>query len=210
MVPWQGHPELEISKNYDAAKQVLTLRVKQLQDLSQCPLYKLPIDIDIYSGGKKERKRVVIEDVDQSFNFNCPVNPDLVNFDAERQLLCVKTYSKGTDELIFQLKNAPLFSDRFEAISNLSASVEKNDVLQLLLKSAETDPWFELRNTAMNAFENIATSHKDEIRPVMLRVASNDKNTNVRARQYGFYLRITWVPIWKTHTRPGSTFHRTQ
>ncbi len=44
----KGHPELEISKQYEAAKQKVTLRVKQIQNPSDCPLFTLPVDVDIY------------------------------------------------------------------------------------------------------------------------------------------------------------------
>ena len=74
----KGHPELDIKKSYDAATKKLKIEITQQQDFKVAPLYKLPVYIDIYAGGKKERKRIWIEDVKNTFTFDIASNPDLV------------------------------------------------------------------------------------------------------------------------------------
>jgi aminopeptidase N len=177
----KGHPELDIQKSYDAANKMVKLTVKQKQNLTECPLYVLPVDIDIYAGGKKERHRIVIDQQQQEFSFKSETSPDLVNFDAERQLLAIKTYTKSTEEFIFQYKNAPLFSDRYEAINNLKGKTEKQEVVDVFAFAAEKDPWFELRAAALPGFKPVAAAKELEIKPLLMRIAKTDKNTNVRA-----------------------------
>ena len=56
---------------------MVKLKVKHKQNFMEAPLYVLPVDVDIYYNGKKERQRIVIDQVEQEFNLSCPVNPDL-------------------------------------------------------------------------------------------------------------------------------------
>ncbi len=177
----KGHPELEISKKYNEAGKWLTLTVKQKQDLNTTPLYTLPVDVDIYYNGKKERHRITIDEAEQEFKIPCPVNPDLVNFDAERQLLGIKTYSKSLEESVFQYQNAPLFSDRLEALNQLKGSLDRPVVYHLLLSAAENDKWWELRMKAITILKNPALVKEADLKPLLIKIAGTDKNTNTRA-----------------------------
>lgn len=177
----KGHPELLITKSYDPKSSILKLKVRQEQKLSETPLYTLPVDVDIYAGGKKERTRILIDQQEQEFSFSVSSHPDLVNFDAERQLLGLKTYTKSTEELIFQYKNAPLFLDRHEALSNLKTEQDKENVYKLFLTAAESDNWYELRMNAIQTLKKTASKKESELKPLLLKIAASDKNTNVRA-----------------------------
>lgn len=182
----KGHPVLEITKRYDDVSKTVKLSVKQTQSLSETPLYTLPVDVDIYSAGKKERHRIIINQAEQEFSFASPVNPDLVNFDAERQLLALRTYTKTTDEFVFQYQNAGLFSDRNEALGILKDNVAQDNVYKLILTAAEKDNWWELRQNAIAALKPVAAAKEAEIKPLMMRIAITDKNTNVRSMAIEF------------------------
>ena len=182
----KGHPELSIEKSYDATNKTLKLSVKQTQNLQEMPLYNIPVEIDIYSNGKKEGHRIVIDREEQEFNFTCASKPDLVHFDAERQLLGIKSYSKTTEEMIVLYKNGGLYMDRLEALSNLKEKITEPEVYNLFLYALENDKWYELRINAMDALDKDATTKENEIRPLVLKIAQQDKNTNVRARAITF------------------------
>jgi aminopeptidase N len=182
----KGHPELLIEKNYDAQTKKLNLKVTQKQNLAETPLYVLPVDVDVYSGSQKERHRIIIDQAVQEFDFIITTKPDLVNFDAERQLLGIKTYSKSTEEYIFQYKNAPLFSDRFEALTNLKPKIDQPEVYALFKQAMENDNWHELRGTAMQAFKPQATAKESDLKPLLIKIAGIDKSTNVRALAVNF------------------------
>jgi aminopeptidase N len=182
----KGHPDLEITREYKADQGLLLMKVKQKQDLSQFPLYTLPLYVDLYHSGKKERVRITINEKEQEFSFKVPVLPDLVNFDAERQLLCTKTYNKTDDELLFQYNNAPLFLDRYEALIQLRAKIDKPEVYNLYTKVIRNDPWFELRGSAISYLKPVAAAHEEELKKIIQEIALNDKSTNVRALALDF------------------------
>ena len=111
-----GHPILNIQTSYDEAKKLSTVNITQNQDFSKTPLYRIPIAIDIYIGGKVERKNIILDKQNQTFNFSTPTVPDLINVDAEKYILGLKNETKSVVQNSFQFANAPLFMDRFEAL----------------------------------------------------------------------------------------------
>jgi len=182
----KGHPELNVEKSYDVESKILKLKVTQTQNLDEAPLYTLPLDIDVYFGGKKERHSIVIDKKEQEFIFSVAAEPELVNFDAERQLLAKKNYAKTKQEYIFQYKNAPLFGDRFESLQYLSKDLADPEVFNLFLDAANKDSWYENRMTAIKYLRSVAKERETELKPTLKKIAETDPNTNVRA--YALYL----------------------
>ncbi len=182
----KGHPVLTFNENYDSTTKVLKLTVNQQQDIKETTLYTLPLDVDIYFNGTKERHRIMITDKNQEFKFNVTTRPDLVNYDGERQLLCDITYNRPVRSYIFEYTHAPLYGDRLEALSNLKNKISEPGVYELFLKAAENDDWYELRSLAISALENVAKEKETEIRPLLIKIATSDKNTNVRAAAIRF------------------------
>jgi len=177
----KGHPELDIKKSYDAATKKLKIEITQQQDFKVAPLYKLPVYIDIYAGGKKERKRIWIEDVKNTFTFDIASNPDLVNIDAERQLLAKTTYEKTREEYIFQYKNAPLWGDRDEAMEYFEKNIDDKEIYALVKTIAVNDPWRKFRADAVGILTDKAKDNESELKPLFISISEKDANTKVRA-----------------------------
>lgn len=177
----KGHPELDVKKSYDATTKKVKLEITQKQDFKVAPLYKLPIDIDIYVNGNKERKRIWIDDVKNTILLDASSNPDLVNFDAERQLLAKVNYEKTKDEYVFQYKNAGLWGDRDEAIDYFKEHLDQKDVYDLMKSIAQNDPWKKFRNEAISALSAIAKDKETDLKPLFVTIATKDASTKTRA-----------------------------
>jgi len=108
-----GHPVLDISYVYDNAAHQAKVIVKQQQ---KGQLFKMPVNVDIYNGPNKTRYQVWIQNPVDTFSFTYTQQPDLINFDADKILLCEKTEHKTADNYRAQWKYAPLFLDRHEAL----------------------------------------------------------------------------------------------
>lgn len=181
----KGHPELNIIKDYNETTKKLKIDILQTQDFKIAPIYKLPIYIDIYAGGKKERKRVWIDGVKSVFTFDLESKPDLVNIDAERQLLAKIEYQKGyektKDEYIFQYKHAPLWGDRDEAIDYFKEHMDDKAIVDLMKSIAQNDPWRKFRADAINSLSEVAKDKEAELKPLFISISEKDANTKVRA-----------------------------
>jgi aminopeptidase N len=178
----RGRPKLNVSQKYNPSAGMVEVTVEQKQDLKKYPLYKLPVDIDVYVNGKAERTRVWVSDIKQMFSVKASGQPQLVNFDAERQLLCDLEYSKTREEYIFQYKNVPLYNDRLEALNKLEEQLQDATVLDLFKEAAAKDKFSGIRNYAIGKLISVPADKLAEIKPTLLSIYSTDKNTKVRAR----------------------------
>src|ERR1700744_5157539 len=108
-----GNPKLAINYKWDDASKTETVYLAQKQDGQ---VFKLPMAVDIYAGGKKVRHKVWMDDKMDTMTFHSDAKPDLVNVDGDKILLLQETDNKTLDEYAFQYANAPLYLDRYEAI----------------------------------------------------------------------------------------------
>ncbi len=177
----KGHPVLNVTKTYDDASKKLSITITQKQDFKEAPLYKLPINIDIYVGGRTERQLIWLEEASQTHTFDCPANPNLVNFDAERQLLATIKYEKSKEEYVFQAANAPLWGDRDEALSYFSKKLSDKDIYEAVKKIAQNDKWKGLRQDAVSYLGENAKGTEEDLKALLLNIANNDASTKVRA-----------------------------
>jgi aminopeptidase N len=174
-----GHPELFITYEYNEVTKKQTVRIEQMQNLKETPLYRVPLDIDIYAYGKKERHRVVLKKQKEDFIFDVTAKPNLVNVDAEKMLLCKKNDIKTQDEWIFQYKNAPLYLDRYEAIEALGKEpgAKSKDIV---LKALNDKNW-NIRNCAIRKLEGIQNLNETEAIALLTKLALKDEKSSVRA-----------------------------
>lgn len=119
----KGHPVLEIKTNYDAVTGEVVVNIAQLQDVTTTPQYRLPMEVDVYTGSGKTTHKIVLTALNQSFRFKSSVKPELVNVDARKVLLAEKIENKSTAEYLVQWQKAPLYLDKLEALQNLQREV---------------------------------------------------------------------------------------
>jgi len=188
-----GHPVLSIQNSYDPLKREINVNIRQNQNLSETPLYRIPMAIDIYTGTKVERKEIILERQNQSFIFPSLSPPDLVNVDAEKYILAEKNEVKNMQEYIFQYQNAPLFMDRIEAIMKLKDMKEEAAARKVMVAAFKDKNWF-VRHTALSVIENLSDDERKAVHQTLQDLATQDKVSQVRAaavEKLGKYYRMT-------------------
>lgn len=177
----QGHPELEFSYSYNAEKKIASVKMEQKQDLKKNPLYKLPIDVDVYANGQVTRKRVILDSVSQSFNFASSDKPSLINVDAEKMLLCTKKDNHTKEEWLYMFNNAPLYLDRYESLQALD-TYKDDSLVQLAFVKALADPSFAIRNVGVSKIKGLKSDLQKSQYNAVKNLALNDQNSSVRSR----------------------------
>jgi aminopeptidase N len=173
-----GHPKLEISYDFDQAKRLSKVFIKQTQPDK---IFKLPVAIDVYQGGGKKRYNEWLDNKADTFIFHTDTRPDLINVDGDKILLCTKTDNKTIDNYIFQYKNAGLYLDRREAI-DFAAKHQKDDPKAFnLLRSAIDDRYQGLKIYAIQNLNIKDDSIKKIVEPLLANLAKNDPSPLVRA-----------------------------
>jgi len=172
-----GHPLLDISYKWDSQSKTQTVYIKQTQEGKA---FKLPMAVDIYSAGKKERRQIWMDDKSDTLTFKLTAQPDLVNVDAEKIILTQKTDHKSMEEYLFQYNHAPLYMDRLEAID--AATAKQTDAsAQKILTSALQDKYYGLRLKTINAIDPANTAFAEGLLPTLLKLAKTDDNNLVKA-----------------------------
>ncbi|MEZ2338516.1 M1 family aminopeptidase [Mucilaginibacter sp. RCC_168] len=172
-----GHPILTISYKWDDATKTQTVYLQQNQDGQT---FKLPMAIDIYAGGKKERHKVWMNDKADTLTFHLATKPDLVNVDGDKILLAKKTDNKSIEEFSYQYFNAPLYMDRFEAIE-AAATNQKEKANQKIIIAALKDKYYGLRIKAIRALNLTNDDIRTAAQPVLASLAQTDDNNLAKA-----------------------------
>lgn len=111
-----GHPKLKITYNYNITGIPNTTEMIVEQTQKSDKFFTLPVAVDVYLNGKPTRYTVWLKNKQDTFYFNTPTTPDLINFDADRILLAEKTDNKTEANYIALWKYGKQFLDRREAI----------------------------------------------------------------------------------------------
>jgi aminopeptidase N len=179
-----GHAILTIDYSYDeAGKAKVTIR--QQQNFDKTPLYKLPLDVDIYENGKLRRERITMTKVEETFEFTVSSKPDLINVDAEKMLVGVKKDNHTKEEWIYMYNHAPLYMDRYEALDGMDKWKEDEQVQQTIIK-ALGDRSRSIRAQAISKAKNLSADNKEKIYNTMLTLAEKDPKSSVRYRAVAF------------------------
>ncbi|MEN9448727.1 MAG: hypothetical protein RJA25_2017 [Bacteroidota bacterium] len=178
----QGHPILEITPTYDEKNKTIQLAVKQIQKNNFGPIFRIPTKVDIYVDGKVERKSIEINDRINVFYFAASTKPQLVNFDADKVLLCEKKENLSDSENIFKFNNAPLFVDKIEALRALAPKQKNNPAIQeILLKALQNENWY-LRAEAINLIAPDKFSNKTTLSLAFQNIIQTDSKSKVREK----------------------------
>jgi aminopeptidase N len=156
-----GHPVFDVTQSYDDAKEQLTLNVKLTQKIDvtnefpQVEFFQSWVDVEIDNKVERVWMEPKAENV---YTFNVAARPKLVNWDYESTLLKEMTFSKSTDELLYQMVNDKDVLGRRWAMSELAkkaANGEKERVLAAFVASAEKDPFWRIRRAALSEIAKI-------------------------------------------------------
>lgn len=194
----KGHAELSMYYEWFPETSQLDITIYQNQDTSISPIYVLPMDVDFYYNGKVERKRITMDRAIQTFSFNFPVKPDLVNVDAEKMLLGNKYDNKDIDSYIFQYQHAPLYRDRAEALEALSPYQAEDSRYRDLITSALDDKHWSLRQFAIDTLL-IDDSTPQSVKDKIINMAKSDPRSYVRASALNKLKEINGIDAWSVY-----------
>ncbi len=195
-----GHPTLEMTYDWDAAtkKASVTIEQKQKAEKGEAPVFDVPMAVDLYdASGKARRETIRLTHRTQTFTFDAPTKPALINVDAEKVLLCEKTDNHTTAEWIFMYNNAPLYMDHWEALEGLSK--EEGTVKNPILSAALKDKNKSIRQRSLQGINAKTGRIKNtDDRPTVAKIAGFDPEPSVRAaalRVLGDYGDKQYQPI---------------
>lgn len=184
-----GHPVLEIRQEYDIANKTLYVYVNQTQPDEKTPVYKIPSELDIYKNdGQIEKHNIWLKHEADTFAYKMDAPPLLVNFDAEKILLCHKSDIKSAKQWYYQYFQGRELLDRYEALKALSKSGDmlSQDSITKFWKSVLYDHSWYIRKTAINLLAGQDKKIIDTLIPAVEQLSQSDRNSTVRSSALAF------------------------
>jgi len=127
-----GHPEFEVSWEWDAKASAARVTVRQVQAVdARTPVFRVPLDLDFTGTGWHRTLRVWSDAPATTFVLDLPGRPDFVEVDRENWILKTIDFDKPDPEWIRQLRRSPSVISRVRAASALGASESEAAVAAL-------------------------------------------------------------------------------
>jgi aminopeptidase N len=195
-----GHPIVKIDYNYNDAAGKAMIIIEQTQKTDK--VFKLPIAIDIYNGAAKKRYNVWVENKIDTFTFNYTQHPDLINVDADKVILWQKTDNKTTGNFIHQLKYAPNFLDRREALDYFAKKGMTKELAEGL-----KDKYASLKEFTLNKLAGAKTAPDTDILSTVESIATKEKNKKAKAAAISLLVKTNdkkYLPIYSANVNDSS------
>jgi len=174
----KGHPELKVKTYYDHEFSDVVILVEQQQDL----LFELPIKVAIHFEDRIDIRQVHINQKVDTFKFNVPKRPKLIDFDPGKYLLAkIDMFKKPIEEYIYQYENTSGYLNHQTVFENLVNYYPDDEATKTLYLKALDNPFYAIRNEAIknidleDDFYNI-----NELKEKLLAIAESDTKTRVR------------------------------
>ena len=178
-----GHPIVKIDYNYDDANGKAMVIIEQTQKTDK--VFRLPIAIDVYTGTAKKRYNVWVENKVDTFSFKYTQKPDLINVDADKVMLWVKTDNKTADNYVHQIKYASNYLDRREALDFFA----KKNLPELA--NGLTDKYAPLRRNTITKLEASKIAEDAKVIEAIEKIANTDKDRRTKAAAIAYLAKTS-------------------
>ena len=197
-----GHPNIQISYDYNTLNKKVTVNVTQRGDV-----FLFPLTIDIIEAGKASRKHVFINGGDNSFVFSYNKAPEVILINSDGVLLADFDETKTIKQFISQLKYAATYQLKKQAIEELAKFQQSDKKAFNAIANAMSDTFYKVRKLAI---ENINLGNKFSKRAVIdkiKKIALSDDKTLVRAAAIevlGKLIDPQYLPIFQESLKSKS------
>ena len=149
-----GIPEITASYRYNRRSKLVSLTLKQTQDVESASLFKLPMTV-VIDDGNIHRHEIFFDKEEDTFTFPAEMEPLMVVVDEGQQIPKRLTFEKKTDKLLYQLQNAPAPNDRIWALRELSDTRSTKKIHTALVNALENEPKWYVRRQVVNTYGSL-------------------------------------------------------
>ncbi len=198
-----GHPELDISYDYNNLINTVTVNIYQTQDEK----FQFPLAIDIFERNKAVRHEVFVKTKESSFTFPFTSQPEFIQMNADGVLLCDLYENKTVSDYIFQLQNVKSYPRKKEALLEVVKHQQNNNKAFDAIAKTINHPYYKLRKLALENINLINKYTKKKVIDNIKRIANNDPKTLVQSAAIETLGKLTdpeLKPIFKKALKSSS------
>lgn len=182
-----GHPIIHTSQVINENNTV-TIKVSQKQNLDIFPLFKLPVSLAIWDNEGRKIHKITVDSLEQSFTFSYSGELKNVLFDAEQMLLAKIYEDKPMNQFIHQYYNSNRYKARMTALTRVSKT--KNSASEELVKQAMRDPFWDIRQKALDISLLTTGDISDELQNQILEISRKDSKSKLRTKAVSAFSRF--------------------
>ncbi len=149
-----GLPEITASYRYNRRSKLVTLTLKQTQNVETSSLFKLPMTV-VIDDGNISRHDIFFDHEEDTFTFHSEMDPLMVIVDEGQQIPKRLKFEKKTNELLYQLQNAPAPNDRIWAARELKESHSTKIIHKALVDMLNNEPRWYVRQECANTYNKL-------------------------------------------------------
>ncbi|MBK8427113.1 MAG: DUF3458 domain-containing protein [Lewinellaceae bacterium] len=200
-----GHPNLDINYGWDESAKKATVTITQTQEgEGVVRIFDLPLTVDIYdASGKVTSEGIRLTKRSQTFSFDAPSRPALIDTDADRALLAIKRDNHTPEEWAFMYRNVPHFLARWEALEALED--EKTALKDQVFEAALKDRFYGIRQKAL---QNVDPS-KATVLSVVAGIADKDTDPGTKATALQILAETgdkQYIPLFQKGLAPDQAY----
>lgn len=183
-----GHPDLQVEQEYANGK--LKLHIRQIQDTTYAPVYRLPLQVEIWTNNQETLHDIVVDKASQTFEWNLSAAPQMVYLDPEHTLVGRVLFQKTKEEYIYQYYHAERIPARLNALEILTYSPDNDSTavnpafdkdIRKVLIDATKDKFWRIRQLAVQKLYDYDGDDFLEVERALQSRVQNDDRSYVRA-----------------------------
>ncbi|MBA4849930.1 M1 family aminopeptidase [Emticicia sp. BO119] len=183
-----GNPDLQVIQEYTNGK--LKLVINQIQDTTYSTLYRLPLQVEIWSNNQKSVHEILVDKFTNTFEWNLQTSPQMVYLDPENTLVGRVLFQKNKEDYIYQYYHAERVPARLNALEILTYVPEGDSMvvspaldkdIRKVLIDATRDKFWRVRQLAVQKLYDYDGDDFLEVERALQSRVQNDERSYVRA-----------------------------
>lgn len=178
-----GHPKLDVTYNYLNENKGVVVKVIQTQDTINHGVFKLPLNIDLYTQRGVKTHPVIIDKAQWIDTLWSTEKIELTNFDASKQLLADIKETKKISEYYVQLEKTQNYIDVQEACKAIID--QKTDSLSEQLTASinrlVADKFWGTREEGLGLIASLNEQNQLVFEPLLIELAKKDPKASIRS-----------------------------
>lgn len=176
-----GHPTIQIEADTTNGRN--HLRIIQMQDIKQQPIYRVPLDVEFTYGQKSEHNTLWVENVDSTYHLTIEPGWNDVIVDPDNMVLAEFKQRLKKEQLVKRLDHRSV-TTRYQALRQLDGVTWDSEMVEKVKALASKDPWWGIRRTAMATL----VAHKTPDLLPYARTRTHQTESEGRVRIHALYL----------------------
>ncbi len=153
-----GHPEYEVSWEWDPGPAMVALKVAQKQKVTETtPLFRMPIEVELMGEGSEGKHVIQVEKSEETFYLPADRRPRAVLFDPRGWIVKTVKFRKEKEELLHQLRGSTTLAMKAEACEGLGKISGDPEVVAALAATLREEPFWGVRLAAAKALGALGT-----------------------------------------------------